>query len=284
MRNRVNYINKLLPPRQLRIPLLGLLMISGGVFADRAQPVLSTQMEYLRTLSKSVPDSQTYTWIQRNPAFDSGSIYKEAHQRKAFSLQSSQKVAHLHKALKRSFRKQAHLHKALAKSVSVPKSSLSRDRQQQTYTWLQRSAPAPLVANAQPYTTEAKIAPVANFPQQNGVYLYGQSPKPGQLGQGYIVFQKQQDKVVGALYIPGSEYSCFNGTLHPSGQLAMTVRGYAGEASLTQVATNHTLPRLNDDEPTTYAHSITLQEYYRLNSVSAQDRQILLSCKANRQE
>ncbi len=281
----MNYINKLLPPRQLRIPLLGLLVISGGVFVYCDQPVLSTQMEYLRTLTAQVPDSQTYTWLQRNPAFNSESIHKETRLRRALGLHSSQKVALRHKALSLHLSQKVALrHKEVAKLVSVPKSSLSPDNQQQTYTWLQRSAPAPLVATAQVSTTHAKIAPRANFPQQNGVYLYGQSPKPGQLGQGYIVFEKQQANVVGALYIPGSEYSCFNGTLHPSGELAMTVRGYPGEASPTQVATNNTLPRLNDDEPTTYAHSVTLQEYYRLNSITAQDRQILISCKANLQQ
>ncbi|MBR8839028.1 MAG: hypothetical protein DSM106950_34760 [Stigonema ocellatum SAG 48.90 = DSM 106950] len=272
-------MHKLLPPRQLRIPLLGSLLIIGGVFAYRAKPVLSNQMEYLRTLTTQVPDSQTYTWVQRNPGFDSGSIHKKVQLHKAL------KEAHIHKALSlKSGQKKAHLHKAIARSVPLQKSSLNANNQQQTYTWLQRNSPAPVVAKAQTSTTEVKIAARANFPEQNGVYLYGQSPKPDQLGQGYIVFEKQQGKVVGALYIPGSEYSCFNGTLYPSGELAMTVKGYPGEASPTQVATNNTVPRLNDDEPTTYAHSVTLQEYHRINSVSAQNRQILQGCKANLRE
>jgi len=294
----VNYFNKLLPPRQLRIPLLGLLLIFGSVFAYRAKPVLSTQMEYLRTLTASVPNSQTYTWLQRNPAFDAGSIRKEAHLRRKLGFQSSLKTVRLHNrklgfqsSLKtvhlhripglQSSLKIAHLKKAIAKSPHASESLLVASNQEQTYTWLQRNSPA-LAANPQAPVNQAKVAPKANFPQHDGVYLYGQSPRPGQLGQGYIVFEKQQDNVVGALYIPSSELSCFNGTLYPSGELAMTVRGYVGESSPTQVATNNTIPRLNDDEPTTYAHSIALQDYYQLNSVSPKDRQILQMCKTNK--
>ncbi len=279
----MKYFNKLLPHRQLRIPLLGLLLILGGVFAYRAKPVLSTQMEYLRTLRASVPNSQTYTWLQRNPAFDAGSIHKKAHLRRRLGFQSSLKTEHFQRipSLQSSL-KAARLKRAIAKSSHASKTLLVASHQQQTYTWLQRSSPA-LVAKPQASVAQAKVAPKVSFPQHNGVYLYGQSPRPGELGQGYIVFEKQQNNVVGALYIPSSELSCFNGTIYPSGELAMTVRGYVGESSPTQVATNNTIPRLSDDEPTTYAHSIALQDYYHLNSVSAKDRQILQMCKSRSQ-
>lgn len=293
----MNYFNKLIPPRQLRIPLLGLLLIFGGVFAYRAKPVLSTQMEYLRTLTASHSDSHTYTWLQRNAAFNSQSIRQEAHLRKKLNYQSRLNTAHLGKILGSQFSlrttrlrtklglqsspKTTHHQKALAKSaLPATNSSLIASNQPQTYTWLQRSAPVQ-AAKSQGSTTQTQILPKGNLPQQNGLYLYGQVPQPGQLGQGYIVFDKQQGKVVGALYIPGSEYSCFNGTLYPSGELAMTVKGYAGDSSPMQVATNNTLPKLSEDEPISYGHSVTLQDYYQLHSIGAKDRQILQMCKAN---
>lgn len=125
---------------------------------------------------------------------------------------------------------------------------------------------------------ELTVSPTANFPKQDGIYLYGQSPEANQLGQGYIIFQKQQDRVIGALYVPSSEFSCFQGTLGQSGELAMTVTGSPGEGGPTEVATASRIPRITDDEPISYAYSVALQDYHRLNSVSANDRRILQIC------
>nr|WP_199306723.1 hypothetical protein [Anabaena sphaerica] len=118
-----------------------------------------------------------------------------------------------------------------------------------------------------------------NFPEKDGIYLYGQSSTPNQLGQGYIVFQKQQGKVMGALYMPSSEFSCFQGTIAKSGELAMTVSSSPGEVGVIQVSTTSRIPRLTDENANTYAHSIALQNYHQLNSVSANDRQILQVCR-----
>ncbi|PAX52665.1 hypothetical protein [Brunnivagina elsteri] len=117
------------------------------------------------------------------------------------------------------------------------------------------------------------------FAQQDGIYLYGQSPKPAQLGQGYVVFEKRDGKVTGAMYLPDSEYSCFNGTLDKSGELAMTVNGYPGEVNSTQVAYNESVPRINSDEPVSYAYSLALRDFYRLNTVGNVDRDILKACQ-----
>jgi hypothetical protein len=260
----------------------------GGVFAYRAKPVLSTQMEYLRTLAVSGSDNQTYTWLQRNPSFNTESINKEARLRNALNSHSNLKQAYLHKPFGlESNEKQARLRKrlastqkAIARSLPFSKPSLNLSHQEPAYTWLQRDSNQP-ITKSQVATTRGIVAPKGNFPQKNGVYLYGQSSQPGQMGQGYIVFEKQQRNVVGALYIPGSEFNCFYGTVNPSGQLAMTVKGFAGDSSLTQVATNNTIPRLDEDQPTTYSHSVALQDYYQLNSVSAKDHEILNMCKAN---
>ena len=117
-----------------------------------------------------------------------------------------------------------------------------------------------------------------NFPEKDGIYLYGQSSTPNQLGQGYIVFQKQQGKVIGALYMPSSEFSCFQGTIAQSGELAMTVTSSPGEVGVTQVSTTSKIPNFTDEDTATYAYSIELQDYHQLNSVSANDRKILQAC------
>ena len=131
-------------------------------------------------------------------------------------------------------------------------------------------------------TKNARVLPKTNFPVKDGIYLYGQSPKPNQLGQGYIIFQKQQDKVRGALYMPQSELNCFQGTINPSGELAMTVNTSSNEASSeqsNQVATSNRLPQVSDDESNSYAYSLALQDFYRLNSIAASDRRTLQMCK-----
>ena len=130
-----------------------------------------------------------------------------------------------------------------------------------------------------PITTKQRggKSPV-NFPEKDGIYLYGQSSTPNELGQGYIVFQKQQGKVIGALYMPSSEFSCFQGTIAQSGELAMTVTSYPGETGVTQVSTTSRIPTFTDEDTATYAYSIELQDYHQLNSVSANDRKILQAC------
>ncbi|MEH2367973.1 hypothetical protein [Nostoc sp.] len=130
-------------------------------------------------------------------------------------------------------------------------------------------------------TKSAGVLPKASFPEKDGIYLYGQSPKPNQLGQGYIIFQKQQDKVRGALYMPQSELNCFQGTINPSGELAMTVNSSSNEASSeqsNQVATSNRLPKVGEDESNSYAYSLALQDFYRLNSIAASDRRTLQMC------
>ncbi len=117
------------------------------------------------------------------------------------------------------------------------------------------------------------------FPEQDGTYLYGQSSTPNELGQGYILFQKQQGKIIGALYVPQSEFSCFQGTLAKSGELAMTVKSSPGEVGAMEVSTASTIPKVNENEFTTYPYSVTLQDYHQLSSVSSNDREILQICQ-----
>ncbi|AFY41301.1 hypothetical protein [Nostoc sp. PCC 7107] len=119
-----------------------------------------------------------------------------------------------------------------------------------------------------------------NIPTRDGVYLYGQSPTPNQIGQGYIVFQKQQGRVTGALYMPSSEFSCFQGTIDKSGELAMTVNGSPDEVAASDVATTSTIPSISDDEFNNYAYSVALQDYHPIRSISSSDRRILQTCQA----
>jgi hypothetical protein len=63
----------------------------------------------------------------------------------------------------------------------------------------------------------AQPAPAAaenpSIEPSNGTYLYGESAASDQIGQGYVVFNHKNGRVVGALYYPASEFSCFSGAI-----------------------------------------------------------------------
>ncbi len=284
----LEHMNKFLPPRQYRLPLIGLLLIL-GVVGERSKPVLSNQLARLHmpTSQEFGNQTTTYNWLQRKPnaSLKSTPTDKEIRLRRALVASSSRP-------------NQLDGENKLENKTG---STQLLENPAQTYTWLQgnnrlsseattslssKIAVVDKTKNLQQSSSKAstkttQVSSKSKFPQHDGVYLYGQSPKPGQLGQGYIVFEKRQNQIIGALYMPSSEYSCFNGTLNSSGELAMTVRGYVGEISPSEIATSHGLPQRSDEEPDVYGHLVELQDYYQLNSITGSDRQILNSCKTN---
>ena len=64
----------------------------------------------------------------------------------------------------------------------------------------------------------------------DGIYLYGQSAEPEQIGQAYMVFEARQGKVVGAFYMPRSSFDCFYGDLG-SQQMALKIVDSYGEGT-----------------------------------------------------
>ncbi|MBF2016018.1 MAG: hypothetical protein IGS23_12600 [Rivularia sp. T60_A2020_040] len=252
-------INKLISP-PLAVPLLGL-VIAIGAISQRAQPVLSKQIYRLQaTTEKQVP---TITWMENSAGVASEGISKEARLRRVLDSSSSESP------------------------------SAARVSPGETYTWIQRNTTSEGFAEEieSLSTTQAKISedkasikgaiPRTNFPDNNGVFLYGASRQTGQFGKGYIIFEKVSDRVVGAMYMPASEFNCFQGTLDSSGEIAMTVKGYAGDVNPTQVASRYGLPQSNEDNFDNYAYSVTLQDYYQLDNIGDDERRILKACKAN---
>ena len=121
----------------------------------------------------------------------------------------------------------------------------------------------------------------------DGTYLYGQSAQPGELGKEYIVFEARQGKVVGAMYMPSSEYACFYGTLN-SKQMNLTVANPYDQSSFS-----HTIARAqptqfaavggsinieNTYDSLTYPHSVGLDGYQPISQVTDNDKQILSNC------
>jgi hypothetical protein len=134
--------------------------------------------------------------------------------------------------------------------------------------------------------------PTANTSIPDGTYLYGQSNQPQQIGKEYIVFEARQGKVVGAMYLPSSEYSCFYGTLDAK-QLNLTVANpydqtaFAHTIARTQTskvaaAGNH-LNLQNNYDVLKYPHAVALEGYQPISQVSDSDKQLLNTCRSNYQ-
>lgn len=135
-------------------------------------------------------------------------------------------------------------------------------------------------------TYEAK----GKLPQKDGVYLYGQSPEPQQIGQEYIVIEVNKGKAVGAFYLPNSEFNCFNGTIE-AGKLALLLANGPETEAYPDLGSNTNYPQVaavgdrswdeNNSNEITTPYSVALQNYHQLSEVSASDKQILAACKSN---
>lgn len=127
------------------------------------------------------------------------------------------------------------------------------------------------------------------LPEKDGIYLYGQSPQPQQVGQEYIVIEASKGKVVGAFYLPHSEFNCFNGTI-TAGKLALLLaNGPESEAypDPSGVTNNQEIAAVGDrplgedfNNTISTPYSVVLQNYHQLNTVSPSDKEILAACKS----
>jgi hypothetical protein len=147
-----------------------------------------------------------------------------------------------------------------------------------------------------PVATKNEIA-ISQLPKQSssipdGTYLYGQSAQAQEVGKEYIVFEARQGKVVGAMYVPSSEYSCFYGTLD-SKQLNLTVANPYDQSAFShsiariqtsQVAAagNH-LTIQNGYDSLSYPHAVALEGYQPISKVSDSDQKLLNTCRSNYQ-
>ncbi|MBW4558862.1 MAG: hypothetical protein KME59_23665 [Trichormus sp. ATA11-4-KO1] len=262
----LNNIAKFFLARQLRLPILGLLLTLGFV-GEQTKLALSNQ----------IPTASTSTTLATNFA---GSVNES----------QTPLLSRL---------RQVREQRSLLRRIAVD-SQIRDNTQQQQFTTLNtvpsqgrsklvssanlsknvKTSPktTALVTGSQGSTNSTRVGPRANFPTKDGIYLYGQSPKANQIGQGYVVFQKQQGRVTGALYMPQSEFSCFQGTIDQSGELAMTVAGSPGETGTNQIATANQLPNFSDDQMMSYAYSVALQDYHQLKTISTNDKRILQMC------
>ncbi len=122
--------------------------------------------------------------------------------------------------------------------------------------------------------TEAGI----NFPT-NGIYLYGETTLPNQMGRSYMVSEIRNGKIIGAFYMPNSSFDCFYGDVQRN-RLALTVvetytnQSYSYPLALeasTPVASIGSLPSVNSLKP---------EGFHPISQITANDQRILGVCKA----
>jgi hypothetical protein len=141
------------------------------------------------------------------------------------------------------------------------------------YSSLQFSALA--VATPKPSVLAQATLPTGST-MADGVYLYGQSQKPNELGQAYFVFEVKQGNVMGALYMPQSSFDCATGQFQQR-NLALKVRDtYDKTVSPYTIATTQTTKVASQQ---TTAVPVGLEGFHRLDRVSPNDLRLLQTCR-----
>jgi hypothetical protein len=111
----------------------------------------------------------------------------------------------------------------------------------------------------------------------DGVYLYGQTPEPEQVGQGYFVFEVTRGNVVGALYMPRSSFDCAAGKFEQN-ELALTVvNSYDRSTNPFEIAIERNVSVASSGNPA--IQRLELQGFHRLPTVSENDQRMLNVCK-----
>jgi hypothetical protein len=124
----------------------------------------------------------------------------------------------------------------------------------------------PAVSQAAPQTVLA-----------DGTYLFGQSPNPNEPGSDYAVFSVKDNQTIGAFYQPNSSFDCFSGEISPNRLAVDIVESYTqtSYAYVIAVTTTDTLTAGSA------AGAYTLKGFHQIETISAQDQEILAVCQAD---
>jgi hypothetical protein len=111
---------------------------------------------------------------------------------------------------------------------------------------------------------------------ESGIYLYGESSQPEQIGHEYMVFEVNGNNIVGAFYQPASEFACFSGTVDHQGMNLNVVDPYENEIYA------YTIPLKRSETVASTSNSlspsVSLDGYKLVNHISDNDRRILDIC------
>jgi hypothetical protein len=152
----LQHFYKLLPPRKWRIPLAGLVFIL-GVVANQAKPVLSNQIKRIQGAKALATGFEVPMGRSINPS--TNAILPQLRE---IQTQRNQM------------------------ENNIPTESWDKTGKFGQSNLKTLPTATALVPGSNGSATRAGVAPKANLPAKDGVYLYGQSTQPEQSGQGYI--------------------------------------------------------------------------------------------------
>lgn len=112
----------------------------------------------------------------------------------------------------------------------------------------------------------------------DGIYLYGQSAEPEQVGAAYMVFESRSDRLVGAFYMPNSSFDCFYGSAEPDQLALMVVDSYEQGVHSFDVALQS-----NSNVASSVGGAIapiTLEGFQPIATLSENDYRILEVCQS----
>jgi hypothetical protein len=136
------------------------------------------------------------------------------------------------------------------------------------------------IAAASPLPSETPLVKAAAS-LSNGVYLYGQSTKPDQIGQAYFVFEVRQGKVLGALYMPNSSFDCAYGGFQQEKLALNVVDTYEKTVYPYAIALDRQVNIASKTD--TALPQPGLEGFQKLTKVTPNDLKLLNTCKANYQ-
>jgi hypothetical protein len=111
------------------------------------------------------------------------------------------------------------------------------------------------------FRSQAAVAiSLPNYPLKEGIHLFGQVQSPGQFQTEYILFKMRHNRVFGAFFMPSSSFDCFSGTVEANKLKVSVVTTY---------------------EQQTYNHTVNLNQYYPIQTISSNDLRILDVCRVD---
>ena len=124
------------------------------------------------------------------------------------------------------------------------------------------------------------VSTAASFPA-DGVYLYGQSPDPEQVGAAYAVIEIVDNQAVGAFYMPQSSFDCFYGAVESDNLNLNVVSSYDQETHEYSVAFQGGTAIATAEDA---AAPVELVGYHSIDTVSSNDHRMLGVCRTDMAE
>ena len=173
---------------------------------------------------------------------------------------------------------------------SAPSYPIPNQTHESAYSSLRAAS---LVKQPKPLSKSAIAHLISSVPEAiseigDGVYLYGQSQMPFEIGYEYLVFEVNGDEIIGASYLPYSEFVCFAGRLEGNHISVYTVSPNQPELT-TQLNSMELQPILavrtdvligvGGTADVIAFPPINLADYHAITGVSQLDAQILNHCQ-----